>query len=243
VNFKEEQAEEKSEEEEIERAISGGQQEMFAAATQEGHILPRQNLPTPLIVRKTFIEAPIALPLSSRFSRLRRATSCPAEVQCGAAEYYSMLALEESEDEAAAVAAGTAPQSSGASWMLQMHMLELATMSVGSVNHDSDSRRCKPCAFVHTDAGCANGAECSFCHACGPGEKRRRQKAKVQRRKQRLCLHRQAAEGKEVTAQLQFATRAVHTKAYQPVTEYQHHVSMQADGSCCLLAGNYMHMP
>merc|ERR550532_1779877 len=90
------------------RAISGGPQEMLAAATQEGHTLPKQSLPTPLIIRKTFIEAPLALPLSSRFSRLRRATSCPAGAHCSATEYCSMSALEELEDEAAAVAAGTA---------------------------------------------------------------------------------------------------------------------------------------
>lgn len=47
--------------------------------------------------------------------------------------------------------------------------------SVGSVGHYL--RRCKPCAFV-TRTGCSNGAQCSFCHLCQPGEKKRRRKEK-----------------------------------------------------------------
>jgi len=179
------------------RAMSDGQQTVLAAATQEGLTLPRQNLPTPLIVRSTFIEAPVALPLLSRFSRLRRSASCPAGGQRGAANCCSLLVLEGSEDEAAMVVAG-APE-----LLPQMQPLELTALSVGSMKHDG-SRRCKPCAFVHTEAGCGNGSACPFCHACSPGEKRRRQKAKDQYRKQRR--QRQAAEGKEVTATLQFAT-------------------------------------
>lgn len=34
---------------------------------------------------------------------------------------------------------------------------------------------CKPCAFVFQD-GCANGADCEFCHLCDPGERKRRKK-------------------------------------------------------------------
>jgi len=47
--------------------------------------------------------------------------------------------------------------------------------SIGSAGHHL--RQCKPCAFVAT-AGCSNGAECTFCHLCDPGEKKRRQKEK-----------------------------------------------------------------
>jgi len=212
----------------LRRAISDCQHEVLAAATQEGLTLPKQNLPTPLIVRKTFIEVPVALPLSSRFSRLRRAASCPAGGQRDAADRCSMSALEESEDEAAVVAVGAAPQLSEAHWMPQMQPLELATLSVGSEKHGS--RRCKPCAFVHTDTGCANGAACPFCHACSPGEKRRRQKAKVQHRKRRLFFQRQAEEGNEVTAQLQVSTGAAHAEVHQPVTEY-----IQANRLACNL--------
>jgi len=174
------------------RAISDGQQHVLAVATHEGLTLPRQNLPMPLIVRRTFIEAPVALPLSLRFSRLRRSVSCPAGAQCREGDCCST-----------SVAAGDAPQSCEARWMPHMQPCELAALSVGSVKHAS--RRCKPCAFIHTDSGCANGTACPFCHACSPGEKRRREKAQTQHRKRRLLRQRQAAEEKEVTAQLHIA--------------------------------------
>lgn len=48
--------------------------------------------------------------------------------------------------------------------------------SVGSAGHECGA--CQPCAFFHKQ-GCASGAECSFCHLCGPGEKKKRQKAKI----------------------------------------------------------------
>jgi len=60
-------------------------------------------------------------------------------------------------------------------------MLELT--SVGSALHELGS--CKPCAFVHRPAGCADGTACQFCHLCGPGEKKRRQKQKFERIQQR----------------------------------------------------------
>jgi hypothetical protein len=47
--------------------------------------------------------------------------------------------------------------------------------SIGSLGHYM--RRCKPCAFV-TKMGCANGAQCIFCHLCESGEKKRRRKEK-----------------------------------------------------------------
>lgn len=39
--------------------------------------------------------------------------------------------------------------------------------------------KCKPCAFLHTK-GCQNGFNCEFCHICGRGEKKRRQREKWQ---------------------------------------------------------------
>lgn len=47
--------------------------------------------------------------------------------------------------------------------------------SVGSVGHSAG--QCKPCAFFHT-RGCSSGAECQFCHICGPEERQIRKKGK-----------------------------------------------------------------
>mmetsp|Transcript_28873 Transcript_28873/g.65367 ORF Transcript_28873/g.65367 Transcript_28873/m.65367 type:complete len:138 (-) Transcript_28873:92-505(-) len=47
--------------------------------------------------------------------------------------------------------------------------------SAGSAFHKAGG--CKPCVFVHK-GGCADGAECQFCHLCGPDEKKRRRKEK-----------------------------------------------------------------
>lgn len=47
--------------------------------------------------------------------------------------------------------------------------------TVGSAGHHMGN--CKPCAFFHTK-GCGNGTQCSFCHLCPSGEKKRRQKEK-----------------------------------------------------------------
>lgn len=47
----------------------------------------------------------------------------------------------------------------------------LPNQSQGSTSHASG--HCKPCAFFHTK-GCASGEECSFCHLCDEGEKKRR---------------------------------------------------------------------
>merc|ERR1712176_554044 len=42
--------------------------------------------------------------------------------------------------------------------------------SVGSAGHRAGD--CKPCAFFYTK-GCSNGTNCTFCHLCGPDEKRK----------------------------------------------------------------------
>jgi len=49
--------------------------------------------------------------------------------------------------------------------------------SAGSADHDAG--RCKPCAFFHTRT-CTSGRACQFCHLCGPEEKKRRRKAKLE---------------------------------------------------------------
>merc|ERR1719433_2363004 len=50
-------------------------------------------------------------------------------------------------------------------------------LSRGSALHDIG--KCKPCAFVHRPVGCMDGISCAFCHLCAPGEKKRRQKSKL----------------------------------------------------------------
>lgn len=42
---------------------------------------------------------------------------------------------------------------------------------------------CKPCAFFYKK-GCESGLQCTFCHLCGPDEKKRRHKIKVAVRRQ-----------------------------------------------------------
>lgn len=51
-------------------------------------------------------------------------------------------------------------------------------ISAGSKDHLRGT--CKPCAFA-AKGSCENGASCSFCHICGPGEKKRRMKARSRR--------------------------------------------------------------
>jgi len=52
--------------------------------------------------------------------------------------------------------------------------------SVGSVGHFDGS--CRPCAFVHAGR-CQHGPACSFCHLCGPEERKRRRKDKLEARR------------------------------------------------------------
>jgi len=59
----------------------------------------------------------------------------------------------------------------------QLGSAELPT--VGSKKHRLG--QCKPCAFIWKGTGCDNGVDCSFCHLCDVGEKRRRAKEKKAR--------------------------------------------------------------
>lgn len=57
--------------------------------------------------------------------------------------------------------------------------------SIGSALHGRDAKvRCRPCAFLYTK-GCGSGTQCTFCHLCEPGEKKRRQQAKKMKIKER----------------------------------------------------------
>eukprot|EP00930_Biecheleria_cincta_P000097 TRINITY_DN1001_c0_g1_i3.p1 TRINITY_DN1001_c0_g1~~TRINITY_DN1001_c0_g1_i3.p1 ORF type:complete len:227 (+),score=38.43 TRINITY_DN1001_c0_g1_i3:89-769(+) len=52
-----------------------------------------------------------------------------------------------------------------------------ALPTVGSLKHSLGI--CKPCAFVFKEGpGCTSGVECTFCHLCEPGEKKRRVKSR-----------------------------------------------------------------
>merc|ERR1711976_420253 len=48
--------------------------------------------------------------------------------------------------------------------------------SMGSAEHHLGT--CKPCAFVYRN--CTEGVNCTFCHMCGPDERRKRRKAKIE---------------------------------------------------------------
>jgi len=48
--------------------------------------------------------------------------------------------------------------------------------TLGSAGHGLGE--CKPCAFFWKAQGCGNGVQCSFCHLCDSGEKKRRAKDK-----------------------------------------------------------------
>jgi len=56
--------------------------------------------------------------------------------------------------------------------------LQPFAFSRGSALHSTG--KCKPCAFVHRPVGCVDGTSCSFCHVCAPGEKKRRQRSKLE---------------------------------------------------------------
>lgn len=66
--------------------------------------------------------------------------------------------------------------------------------SLGSASHGAGW--CKPCAFVLKQEGCRLNFQCAFCHLCGPGAKRRRQRQKkemIQARTVARRLQREAA--------------------------------------------------
>jgi len=65
-----------------------------------------------------------------------------------------------------------------ADFMQPARQQQNALVSVGSAQHELG--KCKPCAFVHRPVGCTDGVNCTFCHLCEPGERKRRQKEKLQ---------------------------------------------------------------
>mmetsp|Transcript_112591 Transcript_112591/g.290768 ORF Transcript_112591/g.290768 Transcript_112591/m.290768 type:complete len:340 (-) Transcript_112591:243-1262(-) len=53
--------------------------------------------------------------------------------------------------------------------------------SIGSREHGKGT--CNPCAFLHTK-GCNNGLTCKHCHLCGPEERKRRRREKLNERRE-----------------------------------------------------------
>jgi len=118
---------------------------------------PRMKLP----VKNTFIEFPPETP--SRSEPQRMVGSCP-----------SRLENKENVEIQAVVPAQPVPlpfQSDTSDGPEQW-----AKLSVGSALHSSGT--CKPCAWYHHAKGCQRGSLCEFCHACPPGEIKRRKKEK-----------------------------------------------------------------
>lgn len=71
------------------------------------------------------------------------------------------------------LAAALPPAVTGLAQPMEQVLGSVSCPTVGSQGHWSGA--CKPCAFLYTK-GCGNGAQCSFCHLCEPGEKKRRAK-------------------------------------------------------------------
>jgi len=70
----------------------------------------------------------------------------------------------------------------------------LGIPSLGSLGHRDNA--CKPCAFFHK-MGCGTGAECSFCHLCGPDAVKQR---KQDRRKKIAIVQKNKKEAKQAEA-------------------------------------------
>lgn len=60
--------------------------------------------------------------------------------------------------------------------MSQASLLQRALPSKGSALHSAGG--CKPCAWFWKEQGCQTGADCEYCHFCGPDELKVRKKVK-----------------------------------------------------------------
>lgn len=56
---------------------------------------------------------------------------------------------------------------------------KLPSWSIGAEEHDL--KKCRPCAYYWRQAGCCNGADCSFCHMCDEGAYHRMRKERIDR--------------------------------------------------------------
>lgn len=172
--------------------------------------LPELVYPVPVVVRNTFIDAPLLQKSESleEFLKLRKAFSCP--VMSSHSEPQDVVKRAETAHEFCCAAT---PLAEGirvvASWLRaeesssgndeecdasqssrsatapgRTSSASAQVPTIGSAQHDLG--RCRPCAFFHT-RGCENGADCLFCHLCDADAKKLRKKQKlVERRKHRL---------------------------------------------------------
>jgi len=137
--------------------------------------------PVPWIVKNTFVEVPLGKSLSMEaFFTEREVRSAPVS---------GILDENSSPNAVGPTPAIAGKVSNNANVQPSPVVLQLAQElvleqrldsgeypSVGSKGHHQ--RICKPCAFNWSDKGCQNGLVCTFCHICGPGERRRRKKEK-----------------------------------------------------------------
>eukprot|EP00440_Ansanella_granifera_P049946 gb/GFBE01054125.1/.p1 GENE.gb/GFBE01054125.1/~~gb/GFBE01054125.1/.p1 ORF type:complete len:192 (+),score=43.12 gb/GFBE01054125.1/:1-576(+) len=131
------------------------------------------NGSVPVCVRNTFIDLQIGRPPSlDEFFRERLTHSAPGSKIEEVVEASPKVICEEPQQAPVLLLAEalklSGPTSSGAQKEQQY--------SIGSAGHGTGE--CHPCAFFWKDKGCSSGSDCNFCHMCGPGEKKRRQKEK-----------------------------------------------------------------
>lgn len=154
--------------------------------------LPEIEYPSPVLIKRTFIDVSPGRPHSlDGFYEERRLHSCPASGVFPVAEVEEAACEEEEkavpssgaptpdEQEPPSPAAEAPPLPGTAQLPVTVSALPcvlLTLPSVGSQGHLVGS--CSPCAHAHSNRGCVNGVQCRFCHLCAPGELKRRQKAR-----------------------------------------------------------------
>mmetsp|Transcript_79347 Transcript_79347/g.137581 ORF Transcript_79347/g.137581 Transcript_79347/m.137581 type:complete len:208 (-) Transcript_79347:139-762(-) len=176
--------------------------------------LPELVYPVPVVVRNTFIDAPLLQKSESleEFLKVRKAVSCPAvsphvepqeDVKRAETAQELCRASTPLAEGIQAVASWLRPEGSSSgsdeecdanqacrsadarSWP---SAASVQVPTIGSAEHHLG--RCKPCAFFHT-RGCASGADCLFCHLCDADAKKLRKKQKLVERKKARLLRQQ----------------------------------------------------
>jgi hypothetical protein len=87
--------------------------------------------------------------------------------------------------------------------------------SVGSMSHHNGE--CRPCAFFHT-SGCENKEQCTFCHLCGPSEKKKRLRIhRAQKRESKLAALTNAKENIDSSEDGAYASHEGHAETDETV--------------------------